>query len=192
MDTPEISSREQRARNVIEFAIDLAQTDLTQLRAGDWLNWREDLAVILREDSKHPRNINQDDLAALQPEIRSILEAIARYWSPTATVRERGNALKAMRFKINNIDSLTVFPDLPGPMLQAQTPLRDSLLLALAIALGKVQVSYLRQCLSCQRLFLAEHGRQVYCSHKCMQKEGTRRYREHHSKKAKKQQRKQT
>jgi hypothetical protein len=52
-----------------------------------------------------------------------------------------------------------------------------SFLFGLQRSLGRVDVSYLRRCPACKKIFFADHGRQMHCSLRCADKERKRRIR---------------
>jgi hypothetical protein len=54
--------------------------------------------------------------------------------------------------------------------------------IVLGDTLSRTDISYLRLCTCCDRLFFAEHGRQQFCSAKCQGKAASQRFRERHRK----------
>lgn len=53
---------------------------------------------------------------------------------------------------------------------------------ALGDTLSRADISYVRLCPTCARLFLAEHGRQQFCTTRCKSKAALQRFRKRHRK----------
>jgi hypothetical protein len=71
------------------------------------------------------------------------------------------------------------YPKPGSPRLRASGGLREELLILLVVSpLLRLEITHLRRCPVCFRLFYAEHGRQLFCTPQCASREGTRRFRE--------------
>lgn len=55
--------------------------------------------------------------------------------------------------------------------------IKEAFLFGLQQSLGRVDVSYLRHCPACPRIFFADHGRQEHCSSRCAERGRKRRLR---------------
>src|SRR5262249_10207940 len=77
----------------------------------------------------------------------------------------------------------TTLSELVDPIklpLVVRANLKNSFLFALGLVLLAVEPSTVRQCPGCSTLFVAEHGRQQFCTPKCANRAGFKRYRETH------------
>jgi hypothetical protein len=196
-------------RETIEWMLRFAQLDLDSLRAGDWLNLREDLQILLgwTDTPEHTQQLTPENIIAIQAEVMRVLGDVARAnillrkpvgstpqptqeprpWRRSAlhssahvfTVAQgEQTVVRGLELEVSTVRLLSF--DYPGPgslWLRIEAGLRDTLLFALGITLSRVNITYLRQCPACSRLFFAEHGRQIFCTPQCASREGTRRFR---------------
>jgi hypothetical protein len=183
----------------IAFVLHFMQTDLAGLREGDWLNLREDMVTFLGWSPRWRETLTPENVTLFKDEAARVLQEIARTFAPqkpgdwearqprilrigdVATeaifkLVDRGK--RGVALKVDQVDFL--FFDLSEAgrtRLHVGAPLRDAFLFSLLSTLSRLDISYLRQCPACSRLFYAEHGRQMFCTPQCASREGTRRFR---------------
>lgn len=185
----------------LAFALRFAQTDLESFRAGDWLNLRDDMLAFLEWSPRWRETLTPENLTPLKDEAARVLHGIAQTFAPqkpgdwevhlprvlvTDKKVERKDVFKLLGDKrrgvalgVEHLDFLYFDFTEPGRLLVGAS-LRDSFLFSLLATLSQLDVSYLRQCPACSRLFYAEHGRQIFCTPQCASRAGTKRFREKH------------
>ena len=182
------------------------EMDLSRLRQGDWLNLQEDMRAFLGWSPRSRETLTPESLTPLRNEGTSILQGIAQTFAPQGrgdrTVhlpkvlsygdvkpddifRLIGKDRRGVALGVKKVEFLYFDFSEPGRLLLGAS-LRDSFLFSLLATLSRVDVTYLRQCPVCSRLFYAKHGRQRFCSTKCKTKEALKRFRKRHREELKK------
>jgi hypothetical protein len=183
----------------IRFAVRFAQLDPDELRPGDWMNLREELAAFLgvRAAGGHwlpdlgglygfyaipsrpprPSEMSEQAIRALQGEVRALLAGIADSHGPQDGTRQT-------QAPIPVTVTYTTMP-LAGarraqPVVQGST--RDLVLHTLIQLIVKEDVSAIRRCPEDERLFYRVR-RQAYCSRTCVNRANKRTWRENQDKK---------
>ncbi len=179
------------AEERIKFAVSLATADLETLRAGDWLNLKEDLALYLHAEREIPQTLEslsgivvsaivpplaQDytrkDFLDLQEQIRKFLMPIARSASTKKPAAARVQAIKAVALKLN----CAIIPAGSHAQIVASGPVRDCFLIRLFYLLGGKALGKILICsVFCGNLFYRE-GKIRYCSRKCSNRLAARRF----------------
>jgi hypothetical protein len=179
----------------LQFAIHFAQTDLDTLRAGDWLNLREDsmaflgievqgggIGIQIPRDSRGiiamplnsplPTEFTVEDFKVLQAHTRRILDE----WVGPAQ-GEQGmlspHAIPALYTvtRIRRADASWV------SYLQVQGDTRELFLLVLFHLLHQASTHYVRRCPECGTIFYRV-GKQQYCSRPCVNRANVRNWRQ--------------
>lgn len=104
---------------------------------------------------------------------------LARQTGPESATARPTSQITSLSFAMTSVPRL--YFELLGPgqgRLLVEAGLRDTFLFAVGFILSRVDFTYLRRCLTCERLFFAEHGRQIFCSSKCANRQATKRFRE--------------
>jgi hypothetical protein len=191
-----MKSNEERLHFVLRFA----EMKLDLLREGDWLNLKEDIMGFLGWFSMRQAEITLEAVTTLQSEVAEMLQGIVGI--PLQAVADRGTLasspgrqvykrrrLKKARivkigdgrilyFDVTTVQRLAFDCSTPGELrLSVRAELRDSFFFALGVTLTKADLSRLRQCLTCTRLFYADHGRQQFCSPRCATTQRVKRFR---------------
>jgi hypothetical protein len=168
-----MSAESATAADRIRWTVDVAQLELDRLRAGDWLNLRDDVrrycegAALAEVDLPPiPRGDDFRDVAArFQRAARALLDDIVatRKGSSTETTAVR------LDFRYAVSDSKLV------PRISVE--LVDLMVLLLVSAFDTEPLDRVRRCPECGRLF-ARVRRQTHCSRECINRSTSRRYRE--------------
>jgi len=154
----------------IEFAVNFAFSDPAEIRAGDWMNCREDLKAFLGQDF-----VEADEelleLGIFRP------WPVPRDWpEPSQEVLEKIQAdMRTLfqfvvggpgRVKIELEHIIIRHRTMKVPYIQRSGTLRDCVL-GLLIQLLEVQsIDSVSQCPQCKRFFY-RRGKMVFCSRKC-------------------------
>lgn len=188
----------------MDFVLRFMQTELDGVREGDLLNLREDMVTFLEWGPRWREDISIEDVKPLQEEIARVLHAIGRTFAPrtpgdheadlprilkigeiptTALFRQLNRGRKGIALKIGQPDFLFFDVSEEGQTrLLVSASLRDAFFISVLSLLSRLDITYIRQCPSCSRLFYATHGRQIHCTSQCATREGTRRFRAAHRK----------
>jgi hypothetical protein len=183
-----------RAEDLLQFAVRFTQTNLDRLRAGDWLNLKEDLGHFLLPPlegdgdfrrmqafpHEHPKALSAEDIRALQRDLTEVLVYVAdlaEHWSdPT---REPVPCLLGFRPRLSLIPGLAV---VPGRAAAHITPFfigpsQDAILMQVIWALTQAPLDTVRRCPECGTIFYrVRHQR--FCSATCRNRVNTRHFRE--------------
>jgi hypothetical protein len=177
----------------LAWAVRFAQTNLSTWRDGDWLNAWDDVVKLAMVDGQFPEVVlgvrpdrgsvpwTKKVLEALQSRLRDLFEQIDGI--RTATTPEPPIAPR--RAKIRVWGDWSVLPTDSGKRLVAlytsddsdrHSRLVDALLLRVADLLTRIDLSRLRRCPECRRLFVA-FRRQKFDTPQCSQRDRLRRFR---------------
>jgi hypothetical protein len=176
----------------LRFAVRFAQMDLATLRAGDWLNLREDFLAFLgmsddpkrplitvgtrgglvpcRWDPPFPEDFTEKDFTLLQNEVRTILRSAV------------GDSMETQPPCIEVKPSLVVVPQggigVPGGgyFTNILGPTRDMFLFLLLDVLSQEPPDRVLRCPECGILFVRVYT-QAYCSRRCTNKASIRHWR---------------
>jgi hypothetical protein len=180
----------------LQFVIRFAQMDLDTLRAGDWLNLREDcmaflgievqggmLGIQLSRDSggiigfplnsPFPTELSVEDFKGLQADTRRILDE----WVGSAQ-GEQG-ALEGVDIHARYMVTRTR-RDVSSPWVSLRQVVgltREIFLLVLFDLLGHESMDYVRRCPECGAVFYRV-GKQQYCSRPCVNRANVRNWRQ--------------
>ncbi|MSQ47465.1 MAG: hypothetical protein EXR78_03595 [Deltaproteobacteria bacterium] len=187
------------ARRNLEWFLTFVEKDIGQLRAGDWLNLVEDAWLMVsglpldRGGATEPLLVPEDDAQQLTRENLTAAQEFVREWLTAwarqntrrkeAGSREPVTARLLFRQPLKGaIHSVSFFADDSGTasISVEADDVRDALLFALGATWAGMDACRLLACPTCARLFLVEHGRQVFCSFKCKNKDVQDRYRATH------------
>lgn len=181
----------------INFVLRFVQTSLGELRPGDWLNLEDDMLAFLGWSPRLRDTLTVESLTPLKEEAAAMFHGIARAFAPRkpgdpeahlpkvlmygevkteAIFRLAGKGRRGVALGVREIHSLYFDFTEPGRLL-VEASLQDSFLFSLLTTLSRLDVTYLRQCPACSRLFYAVHGRQMFCTPQCASRAGTRRFR---------------
>ncbi len=177
----------------MQWFIRFTELDFSQFRAGDWLNLRGDIWLLIRglplerEEGQgtvltetEEKQLTPENLTALQPYVKNLLEKWARFNEFT------GNKSPDWKWFVTGVKgriltvSFSATPDGSNWISVEAEHLEDVFLFAMGSAWCGLEETELRRCPSCERLFLIDHGRQKFCSSKCKNTEAQRRFRETH------------
>jgi hypothetical protein len=178
MEHPRITSGER-----LQIAIDFARMDLDTLRPGDWLNIRDDLATFLgckewhhyqypamgwitTGPDVHPNEFAENDLRALQAEVRRVLQGLVS-----------GDILGAPSVEIRGLFGLLRSASGAEQMLIAYGPTRDMFLITLLHLLNQEPLDRIRGCPECGAIFY-RIAKQQYCSRPCTNRANIRNWRQ--------------
>jgi hypothetical protein len=178
----------------LHFAVRFAQTDLATLRAGDWLNLREDFLAFLGQaggrgkppkvlmisdkgglvtcawEEPFPWEFSEQDFHALQADVNTILRAAA------------GDNMGEQPPIIGIKTELRVQPTdgraspRGGYITNIFGPTRDMFLFILLDVLRHEPPDRILRCPECQTLFVRAYT-QVYCSRRCTNRASIRNWR---------------
>lgn len=180
------------SRERMQWFLRFTELDFSQFRAGDWLNLREDIWLLVRglplyrEGQKivlteaEERQLTPENLTTLQPYVKNLLKEWARFNELV------GNKSKDWKWFATGVKgriltvSFSATPDGSKWISVEAEHLEDVFLFTLGSAWCGLSETELRKCPSCERLFLIDHGRQKFCSFKCKNTEAQRRFREAH------------
>lgn len=183
------------AQERIAWVIRFTEMDLSRLRQGDWLNLEEDMRAFTQWSASQMLNLKDKkdkNVPALQKEVRQVLQSIAFantqpsepgvYMVQGGIKKDRTGMSHSFRLSLDADVFLTFEYRRAGdfPLRFFSMDLTDAFLFALGVALSQIDATYLRQCPTCFRLFLAGHGRQRFCSTRCKAREALKRFRERH------------
>lgn len=175
----------EKYQEQLEFAVKLAQVKLSDLRAGDLLNLRDDLQSFFGRETLLPRlgrkmfSPNQPldetfslaDFAALQKDIYAILSAMV-------TARDTGKAASVSR----EITAELIVSSRPAfknaAFFSAVGQVRDMFLLQLFFLLGLEPIDRILRCKApdCNRIFYRKR-KQEFCSTRCTNRAYMKTYR---------------
>jgi len=172
---PRRGKRGGGARESLEWAVSFAGRDLDELREGDWLNLRDDLARFFGGVWRTPGELtgfttrpNPLPQKAPQPEILRIQREARRLLERAATpLRAGGDVLKAAHgFRL--AADWSIEPVAGIPLLSAIGSLRDLFLTRLLFLLAQEGLANVKLCPApgCGRPFWRA-GRRKYCSSRC-------------------------
>jgi hypothetical protein len=159
----------------LKWLLSFAETDLSQLREGDWLNLQSDLRAFIFEEgvvtgAEDPLKLNREGLRTLKGEIRNLILAIVRGGSHSLE-------LPKLRHVVGRVKRQGRL----GRVLHViQGGDARALVLLDVFKLLEVEGPRLKKCTECPKLFVSVK-RQAYCSLSCSQKARTRRYYGNHS-----------
>lgn len=197
----------QTAAERLQFVIRFAQIDLESLRAGDWLNLREDclaflgievqggmLGIQIPRDSGGiiamplnsplPIEFSVEDFKTLQADTRRILDE----WVGPAP----GEQGMLSPHDIHALYTVTRARRRTGASwvswLQVQGETRDLFLLVLFHLLSQESMDYVRRCPECRTIFY-RIGKQQYHSKQCANRANVRKWRQGAEGKSKEQER---
>ncbi len=157
----------------LEWAMDFTRLDLANLRAGDKLNLREDLALFLGRvpGGYQPgrdiagfvlsaignlENPTDDEIARLQSKARELLEAAVGRQKDHLKLR----SLAKIRWQVVGDLAEGFFIHLWGPY-------QELFLFLLGKLITDQRAGDFCRCSECSGLFLRRDGRQIYCLPRC-------------------------
>jgi hypothetical protein len=167
----------------IRLMLDFAGMELDQLRAGDWMNLREDLLAfimgirqegpvamtmpvwdtggVLAVPLTHPmpQELTPEEFQALQAEVRSCLQSMIL---PADMVRQTPTAGMAV---IETEKPKFVFHG--SGLLQVIGSTREAVLVTLGLLINKLPPDTLLRCPECATIFFRNRS-QRYCSRRCV------------------------
>lgn len=174
---------QKQVQQRVQLMLDFAQKDLDQLRAGDWLNLREDLEVFIlgkRADAQVPWGLPVSDTArirtapllqpsldemtpkavqALQAEVRSFFDS----WIPqNKRIREETRLGEA---SVQTGPVRVVFER--RGVVTVMGPAREAILLPLGFLLWQLPPDALSRCPECAAIFFRTR-KQRYCTRRCV------------------------
>lgn len=179
------------ARERMEWFLRFTEMDLSQLRAGDWLNLREDIWLLVHGlplerveeqevslTQEEEKRLTPETIAFVQSQVKRWIEGIARFQTSFRKEKADWKILFAepVSGPIRSVSFSTDRSGFPSISVEADN-LWDELLFALGATWCGINETELRRCPTCERPFLMDHGRQKFCSFKCKNKEAQRRYR---------------
>lgn len=169
--------------------IRLATLDFDRLRAGDWLNLREDLEQFLVGERGQeltlrnlggilvsplhpplPKELTEEEFLMLQAQTRAILFRISQAQVPADGVRVwevKPIELKFLRFAVVPVQSFA--------LLSTIGSVRDTFLIRLIFLLRQQPFGKLLLCPTCNTIF-SKKGKQKYCSRTCVNRASQRRF----------------
>jgi hypothetical protein len=190
------------AENTLTWVLKFIDLPLTELRTGDWMNLGDDF---LTRFGFWPGNVTPQHLGSLQrlqQRARKRLMEVATqsFMVPLREVSEEPQTVRF--FHISDQDENTgrrlpaIMHDLSvtfsenghwtidvsgaeGPA-SLEVKFMVNLVFVLIALQERGKLDYLRACRACATLFLAEHGRQRFCSAKCKGRDASQRFRERH------------
>jgi hypothetical protein len=169
-------------RERVQLMLDFAQCDLAQLRAGDWLNLREDLSAFLtgarpQEANQEipvgqtrgvlaipltrplPQEMTEEALHALQAEVRSSLRGLI------PAVEEGWQGLMTGMASFETAPLRLTF--LQRGLVTVSGPTRDAVLLTLGLLITQLPLDALLRCPECATVCFRNRN-QVYCTRRCV------------------------
>jgi hypothetical protein len=186
-----------RAEHLLQFAVRFAQTNLDRLRAGDWLNLKEDLGHFLLPPiegdgnfrrmqafpHERPEALSAEDIRALQLDLTEVLGCVAELndQRPDHPTDEPVPCLLGFRPRLSLIPGLVVVPDRRAAHVTPFFigPSQDAILMQVIWALTQVPLDTVRRCPECGTIFYrVRHQR--FCSSTCRNRVNTRHFREVH------------
>jgi uncharacterized C2H2 Zn-finger protein len=176
----------------IAFLLKLSALDLRHMRAGDWLNLRDDLADFLGIGPRSheglymggrqiaspttppfPKDMTEDALRALQAELIALLGALVGGRDTTQSVFPT--------FEIGATRYALVGSPNTGPLVSVTGATRDIVLLTAIQLLVREDTAKVARCPECGRIF-HRIRRQRYCERACVNKANKREWRAGRSK----------
>jgi hypothetical protein len=179
----------------LQFLVRFAQLDLDTLRAGDWMNLREDLGWYLTGsllghrydagdvpvggdmeirpfDPPLPFEYPEDAFRALQREALGILTTLVKGkkpegWEPTPPQFSRAEVI--------SLDGLAA--DAGQALMLYEGPTFDAFVFRTQMLVIHNSTPYLRSCPECERIFYRV-GKQQYCSRPCVNRATVRAWRQ--------------
>jgi hypothetical protein len=179
-------------RTRLEWAVRFAQMDLATLRAGDWLNVREDFLAFLgqssdperelvfvgdrgglvttRWEAPFPEDFTEQDFRALQADVCTILHAAAG-----DNMGEKPSCIGVKTALVVQPQGVSVSPR-GGYFTSVFGSTRDMFLFLLLDVLRQEPPDRILRCPECQTLFVRAYT-QVYCSRRCTNRASIRNWR---------------
>ena len=199
----------------IRFVIRFTEMDLSRLRPGDILNLRDDLAAFLGPGFREVQALSSEELLlSIQNEAAWLLDTLvatvhlegsgdrSRLWQGSKETRPTvgqvgptGEGETLIILPVQTIKSLTFHRLDSGEVrLTVGADVREKFLSTLLLSLVRSDPTFLRRCAAgdCKRIFLAEHGRQEFCSPQCSRRTRVLRFRAAQQEREKKPMRKNT
>jgi uncharacterized C2H2 Zn-finger protein len=171
----------------IAFLLKFAALDLRQMRAGDWLNLRDDLADFLGIGPRShegiylagrqiatpgipplPKDMSEDALRALQAELIALLGALVGGRDKTQSIFPT--------FEIGATRYGLVGSPNTGPLVSVTGATRDIVLLTAIQLLIREDTGKVARCPECGKIF-HRIRRQRYCERTCVNKANKRNWR---------------
>jgi hypothetical protein len=168
----------------VQLMLDFAQVDLDQLRAGDWLNLREDLLVFIQGTRQEgpvgeampiwdtggligvplthplPQEMTAEEVHALQAEVRSFLQAMIPSSEELQRMPMAGMAVlptARVKFVFHRVG-----------LIQVIGSTREAVLLTLGWLITSLPPDSLLRCPECAAVVLRHRKNQDYCSRRCV------------------------
>ncbi|MEJ2083386.1 MAG: CGNR zinc finger domain-containing protein [Acidobacteriota bacterium] len=163
----------------LQFVVDFLNADLTRLRAGDFMNLREDIAAALAPgtlaaftvplDPPLPADLTEEDLAELQREILAFAGIRKEDPETGELIPEPPRTMTELPIR----GCISQF-DREGFLFTISGTVRNVLLTRLGIAVGTLQPD-IGRCPECGKLLIRE-GRRKFCSRRCANLASVKRY----------------
>jgi CGNR zinc finger len=191
------------AQERLEFAVNFAQMELSNLRPGDLLNLRDDFMkffypmkqgedlsvgaagiIVTPFAQPFPQDYTLDNFTELQKEVKRVLDELVTGKTPLVEAPGDSGPLVRTRitsqYKIEAKYHAIAVPGLEksGAMLQAMGPTRDMFLLRLFNLVSREPFDRILRCKAsdCERIFYRKR-KQEYCSTKCTNRAYMKDYR---------------
>jgi len=173
-------------QELLEFAVNFAQTDISALREGDWLNLKEDIWSFLRGPISGNEAVvlpgssgileSRSEAETLQKEMYSLLSEVVD--TPERNLEPQRHQIS---FDLEVGFSREVAAKLSAgdaPWFFVHGAQRDRMLLNLFFLLMKESTEKIRRCdaSDCKRIFYRVR-KQKFCSVRCQSRESARRFR---------------
>jgi hypothetical protein len=171
------------ARERVQLMLNFAQNDLEPLRAGDWLNLREDLEIFIlgkRADAQVPWGQPVSDTARIRtaPLLQPSLDEMTpeAFQALQAEVRDFFDSLIPRDKRFREHTRLGEASVQTGPLrvvferrglVTVMGPAREATLLLLGFLLGQLPPDALSRCPECEAIFFRTR-KQRYCIRRCV------------------------
>jgi hypothetical protein len=182
----------QTAEERVKFAIQFMQLDFDRLRAGDWLNLREDLKNFLFPEGvlrgfhffseDLPEDHSVDAIQVLRHDVREILNAVVMCGEDSTHKEDEDEPVPRIVFPSPQLSVRPGFIQFPEQrsghlILTWNGAFRDTFLMQLIMSLSQLPVNTLRRCPECETIFYRVR-KQQYCSRPCVHRANMRTWRQ--------------
>jgi hypothetical protein len=182
----------QTAEERVRFAIQFIQLDFDRLRAGDWLNLREDLKSFLFPEGLFsgfqifpedmPEEHSVDAIQVLRHDVRELLEAVVMCGEDRTNGEDEDEPVPRLAFPSPQLSvrpGFLLFPEQRPEhlILIWNGPFRDAFLMQLIMSVTQLPLDTLRRCPECGTIFYRVR-KQQYCSRPCVHRANMRTWRQ--------------
>jgi hypothetical protein len=170
------------AEDRLRFAVAFASLDLDRLRAGDWLNLRDDLQGFLALDQVSvvgllPYEYATEQFRALQQEVQQLLRDLVQQRQATGhwpLAHHTTPCRLDVEYHVTPLDGV----GMKGRnLIRVRGPIRDVFLFVLIHLLWQEPTWRVAECPSCHTIFSRDRANQDYCTRRCVNRVNKRTWR---------------